>query len=73
MAVSMAQNYREPSIPKTPLGQISPRLVRVFPRPFTHGGDLSPLPPNMRGQVQEDKALMGGLMREDIDLVGRGT
>ena len=26
---------------------------RVFPRPFTHGGDMG-------GQVQGDKALMGG-------------
>ena len=30
---------------------------RVFPRPFTHGGDLST--PHMGG----DKVLMGGLMR----------
>ena len=42
--------------------------IRVFPRPFTHGGDLSP---HMGGQVQGDKALMGGLMRGDIDLMGR--
>ena len=37
---------------------------RVFPRPFTHGGDMG------GGQVQGDKALMGGLMRGDIDLMG---
>ena len=36
------------------------RPGRVFPRPFTHEG----------GQVQGDKALMGGLMRGDIDLMG---
>ena len=34
--------------------------IRVFPRPFTHGG----------GQVQGDNSLMGGLMRGDIDLMG---
>ena len=34
---------------------------RVFPGPLTHGGG---------GQVQGHKALMGGLMREDIDLMG---
>ena len=34
-----------------------------------HMGDLSP-PPPYRGQVQGDKALMGGLMRGDIDLIG---
>ena len=34
------------------------RLGRVFPRPFTHGG-ICP-PPHMGGQVQGDKALMGG-------------
>ena len=44
---------------------ISTYLGRVFPRPFTHGGG---------GQVQGDKALMGGtheggLMRGDIDLM----
>ena len=33
---------------------------RVFPRPFTHGG----------GQVQGDKALMGGLMRGTQTLWG---
>ena len=34
------------------------RPGRVFPRPFTHWGDLSP---HMGGgQVQGDKALMGG-------------
>ena len=40
---------------------------RVFPRPFTHGGDLSP-------PYGGDKALMGGgqLMRGDIDLMGGG-
>ena len=42
----------------------SPERV-VMPRLFTHGGDLSP-------QVQGDKALMGGLMRGDIDLMGGG-
>ena len=30
--------------------------IRVFPRPFTHGGFMG-------GQVQGEKALMGGLMR----------
>ena len=36
-------------------------VIRVFPRPFTHGGE----------QVQGDKALMrGGLMRGDIYLMG---
>ena len=44
------------------------RPSRVFPRPFTHGG-ICP-PPHMGGQVQGDEALMGGLMREDIDLMG---
>ena len=39
------------------------RPGRVFPRPFTHGGIC---PPHMGG----DKALMGGLMRGDIDLIG---
>ena len=42
------------------------RPGRVFPRPFTHGGIC---PPHMGGQVQGDKALMGGLMRGDIDLM----
>ena len=37
------------------------RQTRVFPRSFTQGGG---------GQVKEDKALMGGLMRVDIDLMG---
>ena len=47
------------------------RPGRVFPRPFTHGGDLSP--PHMGGgQVQWDKALMRGLMRVDIDFMGGG-
>ena len=40
--------------------QISPE-IRVFPRLFTHG-EIYP-PPHMGGQVQGDKALMGGLMR----------
>ena len=44
------------------------RPGRVFPRPFTHSGDLCP--PHMGGQVQGDKALMGGLMRGDMDLMG---
>ena len=39
---------------------------RVFPGPFTHGGIC---PPIYEGQVQVDKALMGRLMREDIDLM----
>ena len=39
------------------------RPGRVFPRPFTHGG----------GQVQGDKALMGGTHKGDIDLMGGGT
>ena len=30
------------------------RILRVFPRPFTHGG----------GQVQGDKSLMGGEAHE---------
>ena len=37
-----------------------------FPRPFTHGG----ISPSYGGQVQRDKALMRGLMRGDIDLMG---
>ena len=37
------------------------RQTRVFPRSFTQGGS---------GQVKGDKALMGGLMRVDIDLMG---
>ena len=41
------------------------RPGRVFPRPFTHGGIC--LPPHMGGG---DKALMAGLMRGDIDLMG---
>ena len=42
---------------------------RVFPRPFTHGGDLSP---HMGENCREDKALMGvGETHEgDIDLNG---
>ena len=40
---------------------------RVFPRPFTHGRICLP---HMGGQVQGDKALMGRLMRGDIDLMG---
>ena len=31
-------------------------VARVFPRPVTHGGDLSP---HIGRQVQGDKALMG--------------
>ena len=38
------------------------RNNRVFLRPFTHGGVV---PPIWGGQVQGDKALMGG----DIDLM----
>ena len=34
------------------------RPGKVFPRRFTHGGDLSP---PCGGQVQGDKALMGGI------------
>ena len=45
------------------------RPGRVFPRPFTHGGIC---PPHMGGQVQGEKAFMGGLMRGDIDLMGGG-
>ena len=37
------------------------RQTGVFPRSFTQEGG---------GQVKEDKALMGGLMRVDIDLMG---
>ena len=37
------------------------RQTRVFPTPFTQGGG---------GQVKGDKALMEGLMRVDIDLMG---
>ena len=39
-----------------------------FPRPFTHGGFV-PLR-MVRGQVQGDKALMGGLMRGTYTLWG---
>ena len=42
---------------------------RVFPRPFTHGEYLSPSIWG-RGQVQRDKALMGGTHEGDIDLMG---
>ena len=45
------------------------RPGRVFPRPSTHGGDLSP---HMGGQVQGNKALMGGLMRGTQTLWGGG-
>ena len=49
------------------------QVFRVFPGPFTHGGGQ--IPPIWGGQVQGDKALMGGtheggLMRGDIDLMG---
>ena len=37
------------------------RQTRVFPRSFTQVGG---------GQVKGDKALMGGLIRVDIDLMG---
>ena len=37
------------------------RQTRVFPRSFTQGGD---------GQVKGDKALMGGIIRVEIDLMG---
>ena len=37
------------------------RQTGVFPRSFTQGGGR---------QVKGDKALMGGLMRVDIDLMG---
>ena len=45
------------------------RPGRVFPRPFTHGEDLSH--PHMGGgdKCRGTKALMGGLMRGDIDLM----
>ena len=45
------------------------RPGRAFPRPFTHGGICAPSYGG-GGQVQGDKALMGGLMRGDIDLMG---
>ena len=41
-------------------GKFSWSIHRVFPGPFTHGG----------GQVQGDKASMGGLIRGDINLMG---
>ena len=37
------------------------RQTRVFPRSFTQGGG---------GQVKGDKAIMGGLIRVDIYLMG---
>ena len=40
----------------------------VFPRPFRHGGFIPPY----EGEVHGDKALMGGLMRRDIDPMGGG-
>ena len=40
---------------------------RVFPRLFTLGGICSP---HMGGQVQGDKALIGGTHEGDIDLMG---
>ena len=40
--------------------------LRVFPRPFTHGGICPPY----GGQVQGHEVLIGGLMRGDIDLMG---
>ena len=44
--------------------------VRVFPRPFTHGGEGDFSLPHVGGTSAGDKALMGGLMRGDIDLMG---
>ena len=44
------------------------RPGRVFPWPFTHGGGICP--PHMGRTSAEDKALMGGLMRGDIDPIG---
>ena len=41
-------------------------MTRVFPRPFTHGGVV----PSYGGTSAGDKALMGGLMRGGIDLMG---
>ena len=38
-------------------------MNRVFPRPFTHRGDLSP--PYGGRQVQGDKALMGATSAGD--------
>ena len=46
-----------------------PNKLRVSPMPFTHGG----FPHMGEGQVQGDKALMGGLTRGDIDLMGEGA
>ena len=40
----------------------------VFSRPFRHGRFLPPY----EGQVHGDKALTGGLMRQDIDPMGGG-
>ena len=48
-----------------------PTVRQGFPwTVYTWEGDLSPS--HMGGQVQEEKALMGGLMRGDIDLMGGG-
>ena len=46
--------------------------VRVFPIPFRHWGGGGFVPPYGGAQVLGDKALMGGLMRRDIDLTGGG-
>ena len=61
---------KDPRLSDTTVVLTGTPVCRVFSWPFTHGGDLSP--PMWRGQVQGDKALMGGLMRGDIhvDLMG---
>ena len=46
-------------------------FCRVFPRLLTDGG-ICPLSIWERGQEKGDKALMGGLMRGNIDLMGGG-
>ena len=47
------------------------RPGRVFPRPFTYGGDLSP---SYGGRTSAGgQSVNGGLMRGDIDFMGGGT
>ena len=46
-----------------------PPPTRVFSRPFTHGGDLSP-PPYGGTSAGGESVNGGGLMRGDIDLMG---
>ena len=41
-------------------------IIRVFPGPFAHGGIC---PPHMGGQMQGEKALMGGTYEGGIDLM----